>query len=324
LYGDELEPLLSLAAGSAVHRVPDGESAKSLEVAGEAWEWLVESGGKRDSRLLTLGGGSVGDLGGFLAGCFLRGIEYVQLPTTLLAQVDASIGGKTAIDLPSAKNSVGLFHHPVQVLADPSWLATLPAPELRSGLFEVVKMAFLLDPQLFERLEADLDSLLNGKAEAWTPIVAAAAAAKIGVVERDPEESGERKLLNFGHTLAHALETALGYSDLRHGEAVGWGMRLAVRLSETRGLDRSTGDRLERLIQRIGLPPLPSLSSGVLIDLMARDKKAREGGISWVLARDLGQGWVCDAGGVRGTATKPVGTGEVERELRGLLTEASH
>jgi 3-dehydroquinate synthase len=322
LHGEELAPLLGAAAASVVHRVPDGETAKSLRVAGEAWNWLVESGGKRDSRLVTLGGGSVGDLGGFIAGCFLRGIEYVQLPTTLLAQVDASIGGKTAIDLPSAKNSVGLFHHPVEVVADPTWLSTLPGPELRSGLFEVVKMAFLLDPRLFERLEADLDSLLNGDAEAWTPIVAAAAAAKIGVVERDPEESGERKLLNFGHTLAHALETALGYSDLRHGEAVGWGMRLAIRLSENRGLDRATGERLERLILRIGLPPLPSLSAKALLDLMARDKKAREGGISWVLARDLGSGWICDSLVPGRPESNTVRADEVERELQGLLTEA--
>jgi 3-dehydroquinate synthase len=152
--------------------------------------------------------------------------------------------------------------------------------------------------------------------------VAAAAAAKIGVVERDPEESGERKLLNFGHTLAHALETALGYSDLRHGEAVGWGMRLAVRLSENRGLDRATGERLERLILRIGLPPLPSLSAKVLLDLMARDKKAREGGISWVLARDLGSGWVCDPLGPGRLESNTVRADEVERELQGLLTEA--
>ena len=290
LYLEDLQPLLDAAGSYDLFRVPDGESAKSLEVAGQLWQWLLQSGGKRDSRLITLGGGSVGDLGGFVAGCFLRGIEYVQMPTTLLAQVDASIGGKTAIDLAEAKNSVGLFHHPARVVSDTRWLASLPAEELRSGLFEVIKMAFLLDPELLERVERDLEDLLDFRAEAWVPVVAAAAAAKIDVVQQDPEEAHLRKLLNFGHTLAHALETSLGYSGLRHGEAVGWGMLLALKLSETRGLDEGASRRLQQLISRIGIPALPELSVETLIDLMRRDKKAREGGISWVLAEALGAG----------------------------------
>ncbi len=312
LWGAELEPFLAAALDHRVLTVPEGEEAKSLEVAGDLWRRLLAEGGKRDSRLVTLGGGSVGDLGGFVAGCFLRGIEYVQLPTTLLAQVDASIGGKTGVDLPAGKNSVGLFHHPWRVVADTRWLGTLPAAELRSGLFEVIKMAFLLDPPLLDRVEQRLSRLLAGDAEAWVPVVAGAVAAKVGVVTRDPEEADERRLLNFGHTLAHALEGALGYRDLRHGEAVGWGMRLALRLSVTRGLPEDDAVRLERLIDAIGLPDLPEslrTQSEDLIRWMGRDKKAREDGIAWVLAAALGKGQI----------TTAVPREEVRRELEVLL-----
>ena len=315
LYASEVLERLGAATRVTTLSVPEGEEAKSLSVAGDLWKRLLEAGGKRDSRLVTLGGGSVGDLGGFVAGCFLRGIEYIQLPTTLLAQVDASIGGKTAIDLPEAKNSVGLFHHPSRVLIDTRWLGSLPRSEVRSGLFEVIKMAFLLDPELLERVEKGLERLLAGEAEAWVPVVSAAAAAKVGVVERDPEEADERRLLNFGHTLAHALETALGYSNLRHGEAVGWGLRLALRLSVSRELEEGEAQRLERLIERIGLPVLPRLPAlevDNLMDLMRRDKKAREGGISWVLASSIG----------RGAIVSGIEDEEVRSELASLMARA--
>ena len=205
LHGDRLGSLSRSAARWVVLQVPEGEKAKSVATAQRLWNEMIAAGGKRDSRLLALGGGSVGDLGGFVAGCFLRGIAFAQLPTTLLAQVDASIGGKTGVDLPGGKNTVGLFHHPFQVVAETAVLTTLPREELRSGLVEVVKMALLLDPVLLERAEAELPKLLAGDPEALGPVVAGAAAAKIGVVERDPVERGERKLLNFVHTLRHAL-----------------------------------------------------------------------------------------------------------------------
>lgn len=290
LHGQRLEPLRALAAGSTVLTVPEGEAAKTAAEASRLWAALLAAGGKRDSRLMAFGGGSVGDLAGFVAGTFLRGIEFCQLPTTLLAQVDAAIGGKTGIDLPAAKNAVGLFHHPRFVVCDPEVLGTLPREELRSGLAEVVKKAFLLDPSLFERLETDLDALLTGEVEALTPVVAAAARAKAAVVTADPGEQGGRVVLNFGHTLGHALETVLGYRGLRHGEAVAYGMLFATRVALARGLAAEAAERLRRLLARCDWPDLPEVAAAELCAAMAHDKKAREAGLRWVLPTALG-GW---------------------------------
>lgn len=283
LHGDALGDLYDRATEVVELDVPDGEAAKTIEVAERLWEEMLDEGGKRSSRLVTFGGGSVGDLGGFVAGCFLRGIEYCHIPTTLLAQVDAAIGGKTAVDLPGGKNTVGLFHHPAWVISDTAVLGTLPKEELRSGLVEVVKMAALLDPPLLDRVESSLDTLVDGDADALAPVVAAAAAAKCRVVEEDAEEAGLRKVLNYGHTLGHAIEGVLGYSGLRHGEAVAYGMLFAIRLAERRGLVREHGERLERLFERFELPELPKLEPEALWAFMTRDKKATEAGISWVL-----------------------------------------
>src|SRR3954471_847622 len=299
LHGDRLEVLCRAAARWVILEVEEGEGAKTVSTAERLWNEMLEAGGKRDSRVIALGGGSVGDLAGFAAGCFLRGIDFVQIPTTLLAQVDAAIGGKTGVDLPGGKNTVGLFHHPWMVVGDTAVLSTLPREELRSGLVEVIKMAALLDPDLFGLVEEELDLLLEGDPAALGPVVAAAAAAKIAVVERDPTEQGERRLLNFGHTLGHAIESACGYAGLRHGEAVGYGILFALRLARSRGLDRRTAERIHALILRLGLPPLPAwprLEPEILMAAMARDKKALESGLVWVLPRTLGQGWM--AGGV--------------------------
>ena len=297
LHGGDLQALLAAASGFEVLEAPEGEAAKSLVEAERLWQRMLDAGGKRDSRLLAFGGGSVGDLGGFVAGAFLRGIGCVQLPTTLLAQVDASIGGKTGVDLPTAKNSVGLFHHPFAVVADTRWLATLDARQRAAGLVEAIKMAFLLDPPLFERIEVGLAELLRGEPAALADVVPAAAALKAGVVERDAEETGERALLNFGHTLGHALEAASGYQGLLHGEAVAWGMLFALRLAARRGLVPAAGARLRALLFALALPPLPAVEPERLLALIARDKKARESGhpggfpsIGWVLPQDLGRG----------------------------------
>ena len=295
LHGARLDGLRLAAARWVVLEVEDGEAAKTVASAGALWEAMLAAGGKRDSRLLAFGGGSVGDLAGFAAGCFLRGIPFVQLPTTLLAQVDAAIGGKTGVDLPGGKNTVGLFHHPELVVADTAVLPTLPRGELRSGLVEVIKMAALLDPALLAEVEAHLDALLAGDPGALGPVVAAAAAAKIAVVERDPTEGGDRRLLNFGHTLGHALETACGYSGLRHGEAVAYGLLFALRLAEARRLlADGLAPRLRALLARLGLPPQPARAPESLLDLMARDKKARESGLTWVLPARLGEGRMVD------------------------------
>jgi 3-dehydroquinate synthase len=311
LHGRRLAPLAETAARWELLEVPDGEEAKSVATANRLWNRMLETGGKRDSRLLAFGGGSVGDLGGFVAGCFLRGIGFVQLPTTLLAQVDAAIGGKTGVDLPGGKNTVGLFNQPFQVIEETALLATLPREELRSGLVEVVKMALLLDPALLERTEEELPRLLEGEAEALGPVVGGAAAAKIGVVERDPMEKGERKLLNFGHTLGHAIEASLGYQGLRHGEAVAYGILFALRLAEIRGLPPEVSRRMRDLLVRFDLPPLPPLDPSALRAHMGRDKKARESGLVWVLPTALG----------RGEVVADLELDRVERELLAFLRD---
>lgn len=309
LHGERLAPLMAAARQAVTLAVPDGESAKTVAEAGRLWETMLAGGGKRDSRVVAFGGGSVGDLAGFAAGCFLRGIAFAQLPTTLLAQVDASVGGKTGVDLPAAKNSVGLFHFPDHVVADTEVLATLPDAELRAGLAEVIKMALLLDGELFAHLERHLPELLAGDAAALAPVVRASIAAKLAVVARDPTEQGERRLLNFGHTLGHALEAVAGYAGLRHGEAVAYGMLFALRLARRRGLAQEVSERLAALLERLALPPLPALEPGALLAAMGRDKKAREGGIAWVLPTALGAG----------TVVPDVPMAEVAAELPGFL-----
>lgn len=314
LHGESLAGVRAAAARTVTLEVEDGEAAKSLVSAERLWTEMLAAGGKRDSRVLAFGGGSCGDVAGFAAGCFLRGVELVQAPTTLLAQVDAALGGKTAVDLPAAKNSVGLFHHPALVVSDTRLLATLPREEIRSGLVEVVKMAFLVEPELLGRVEGDLDRLLAGDPEALAPVVAEGAAAKIAVVEADPTEKGSRKLLNFGHTLGHALETVLEYRHLRHGEAVAYGLLFALRLAARRGLPAADGERLRRLLARFELPPLPGsvrLEPDRLVAAMARDKKARESGLVWVLPARLGEGRV----------TGDVGEDEVRSELPAFLAD---
>lgn len=293
--------------------VPDGEAAKTLDQAGRLWREMAAAGGKRDSRVVALGGGSVGDLAGFAAGCFLRGIEVVQAPTTLLAQVDAAIGGKTGVDLPEAKNAVGVFHHPAAVIADVDLLTTLPRRELAAGLVEAVKMALVLDPELFGRLEAELDALLAADPEALAPAVAAAAAAKAAVVERDPAEAGERRVLNLGHTLGHALESALGYRGLLHGEAVAYGLLFALGLAVGRGLDPAVAARARRLLGRLDLPPLPvaQLDPDILLGFVRRDKKAREEGVAWVLPTAFGD-W---------EITRQVAEDEVRRLLTAFVAD---
>lgn len=313
LHPRALESLLEPAAASEIITVADGEAAKRPAVAADLWERLLAAGGKRDSLVVAFGGGSIGDLGGFVAATFLRGIDLVQAPTTLLAQVDAAIGGKTGVNLPAAKNSVGVFHQPIAVISDTALLASLPRPELRSGLVEAVKMAALLDLELLALIERDLPALLAGDAERLTPVVAAAAAAKARVVERDPHEAGHRKLLNFGHTLGHAIEAAAGYRGLGHGDAVGWGIRFALRLAARRGLPPEDRERLERLLDRLELPALPPVSANDLIGHLRHDKKAREGGTAWVLPRRLGEGEVVE----------DVPAGEVAAELDGFLAAST-
>lgn len=313
LQGAAAEPLRALAGGLVVLEVPDGEAAKEIAVASRLWEEMARAGGKRDSVVVALGGGSVGDLAGFVAATFLRGIAFVQLPTTLLAQVDAAIGGKTAIDIAAGKNLVGAFCQPELVVADVATLATLPCVELRSGLVETIKMAALLDLELLGRVERDLGRLLAGEPAALAPVVRRAAAAKIGVVERDPFEAGERQLLNYGHTLGHALEAAAGYGRMPHGDAVAWGMRFCHRLAARRGADLEFLARVERLLDRLGVPPLPALAADEVAGHLARDKKARASGLTWILPMAPGAG----------RRTTGIAISEVAAELGTFLASAA-
>jgi len=320
ICGPAVRRLLEPAARVETIEVPDGEAAKTVDCAASVWRRMLELGGKRDSRLVTLGGGSTGDLGGFAAACFLRGIDYMQIPTTLLAQVDASVGGKTGVDLPGGKNTVGAFHHPRFVLADVDSLRSLPAGELRAGLFEVIKMAALLDLDLLRRVEESLERLLTVDAEVLTPVVSDSIRAKRSVVEADPEEGGRRRLLNFGHTLGHALETEFGYRGLRHGEAVGHGMRFALRLARHRGLDPRFAARVEGLIDRLEPPSLEQveqelgvrLDADRLVEAMSRDKKARQSGLVWVLPSAPG----------RGECVSDLRPAVVRRELEAFLEDS--
>lgn len=322
LHGAVLGPCREAAARPVVLEVEEGEAAKTIERASDLWRRMLAAGGKRDSRLVAFGGGSVTDLGGFVAGCFLRGVGCALVPTTLLAQVDAAVGGKTGVDLSAAKNAVGLFSHPDLVVGDTDLLATLPPEEIRSGLAEVVKMAVLLDPALFERVEAEIEALLAGDPHALAPVVAAAVAAKVRLVEEDPEEGDRRRLLNFGHTLGHGLEAAAGYTGLRHGEAVAYGMLFALRLAARRGVDPALAERLAGLLARFGLPPLPPLDREAILQSVSRDKKAREGGPVWVLPLALGEGRMVEGISRREVEAelddflrRPLGRGEPDRPL---------
>ena len=309
LQGALLEPLRNVARALVELEVPDGEAAKSLAEAGRLWEAMARAGGKRDSLIVAFGGGSVGDLAGFVAATFLRGVAFVQLPTTLLAQIDAAIGGKTAIDIAAGKNLVGAFHHPELVVAESAALSTLSRAQLRSGLVEAIKVAALLDLDLLARIERDVEALLAGEATALAPVVRRAAAAKVGVVERDPFEGGERQLLNYGHTLGHALEAATGYGTMLHGDAVAWGMRFCHRLARSRGADREFLARVEDLLDRLEVPPPPAVEVSEVLANLARDKKARESGLVWILPRSAGVG----------ARTTGIEEGELRAELISFL-----
>jgi 3-dehydroquinate synthase len=280
--------------------VPQGESSKSLEMLGSLYSQLAAVGLDRRSTVVALGGGVVGDLAGFAAATFLRGIALIQVPTTLLAQVDSSVGGKTAIDLPAGKNLVGAFHQARLVIADVGTLRSLPSEELRSGLAEVVKYGVIADPDLFALLESEAASALAGDDALLTRLVVRSCEIKAEVVRQDPKEQGLRAILNYGHTVGHALESVLGYGAVKHGEAVAFGMSAAGQIATRRGLLESVAaSRQDSLLQRLGLPTLASWSSGPglthplpsvghLLEAMKRDKKTLGGRLRLVLARAIG------------------------------------
>ncbi len=291
LYGSRVNASLE-AAGFAITeiKVPEGESAKTLEVAEHCWEACLAGGLDRTSTLLALGGGAVGDLTGFVAAIYMRGISLVQLPTTLLAQVDAAIGGKNAIDHPRAKNLIGTFHQPRLVIADPETLLTLPDREFRSGLAEVVKHGIVLEAEYVADVETHIPEILNRDLLTLERIIASSCRLKARVVEADETEAELRAVLNYGHTVGHALEAVTGYSRWAHGEAVALGIAVAARIAERLGLaDIETTRRQVRLLEAIGLPvTFSGVDPPAILAAIRRDKKARDGRVPFVLAPRVG------------------------------------
>jgi 3-dehydroquinate synthase len=274
--------------------LPDGESHKSLVTAARVMDVLVANRFARDCAVLALGGGVVGDLAGFAAACYQRGVDFVQLPTTLLAQVDSAVGGKTGVNHPGGKNLIGAFYQPRLVVIDTDTLATLPARELRAGLAEVIKYALICDAGLFGWLEEHLESLLAGEKAALTHVIRRSCEIKAAIVGRDEHEHGERALLNLGHTFGHAIEAATAYKEWLHGEAVGAGLVMAAAMSQQSGLMPAADcERVRRLIARAGLPTsIASVSPGVAHDHMAFDKKVLGGRLRLVLLRRIGEALV--------------------------------
>jgi 3-dehydroquinate synthase len=270
--------------------VPDGEAAKTLAVAEHCWNGLLDAGFDRTSTVVALGGGAVGDVAGFVAGTYMRGVNVVQVPTTLLAQVDASIGGKTAIDHPRAKNLIGVFHQPRLVLVDPAAAGTLPDRDFRSGLAEIVKHGIVLDASYFEEVEGAVAPLLARDLATLERIVAGSCRLKASVVERDAREAALRAVLNYGHTIGHALEAATGYARWTHGEAVSLGIAAEARLANRLGLARvETVERQECLLAALGLPiRAAAVDVDAVLSAIRHDKKARNGRVPFVLAPALG------------------------------------
>jgi 3-dehydroquinate synthase len=294
LYAARVADALRSRGGVVVGEcvLPAGEEAKRLPQFERVLQALAGLGATRDASVYALGGGVVGDLAGFAAACWMRGVRFVQLPTTLLAMVDSSVGGKTAVDLPGGKNLVGAFLPAVAVLADTDALRTLPPRELRAGLGEVAKYGAIRDAAFLEWLDAHAEALLAGDGDALAEAISRSCAHKAEIVERDPFERGERALLNFGHTFGHAIEAEQAYAGLNHGEAVAVGMVLAAKLSARLGLaGEADAARLSALLARFGLQiGLPAgLDPGALLARMRLDKKATAGGLRFVLWRGPGR-----------------------------------
>ncbi len=270
--------------------LPDGEAYKDWPALNQVFTTLLESACDRKTVLYALGGGVVGDMTGFAAACYMRGVPFVQVPTTLLAQVDSSVGGKTAINHPAGKNMIGAFYQPHRVICDLDVLDTLPQRELLAGLAEVIKYGPIADADFLSWLEANLDALLARDRAALTHAIQRSCEIKAWVVGQDEKESGLRAILNYGHTFGHAIEAGMGYGEWLHGEAVGCGMVMATDLSTRMGLiDHSTFERIYRLIKRTGLPVVgPNLGADRYIELMQVDKKAEAGEIRFVLIGPLG------------------------------------
>jgi len=291
LYGDIVSSSLAAAGFTVtVIEMPDGEEYKCATTLSRVYDALIEAGLDRRSFIVALGGGVVGDLAGFAAATYLRGIPFVQVPTTLLAQVDSSVGGKTAIDHPRGKNLIGAFYQPRIVLIDVETLATLPDREYRAGLAEVIKYGVALDLPFFEYLEQHAEEIIARDAVCLEYLIRRCCEIKAHVVELDEKESGLRAVLNYGHTLGHAFETVAGYCEMVHGEAVALGMVLASRISAELGhCSAEDVTRISSLITRLGLQVLPpEADRSKLLEAVLTDKKSRNGTISFICNQGIG------------------------------------
>lgn len=270
--------------------IPDGERFKHVGTVGRIYDALIRAGADRMTTLVALGGGVTGDVAGFAAATFLRGIPIVQVPTTLLAQVDSSVGGKVGVNHPMGKNLIGSFHPPAAVVIDPDVLSTLPRREFRAGLYEVVKYGVIASRPLFDRIGTGLKRIFARDADALLPIIADSCRIKASIVEQDERESGLRRTLNFGHTAGHALEAVTKYRRFRHGEAVAYGMLAASALAARRGvMPAADAEALAALITQMGpLPPVADLSASEVIDATRRDKKVLAGRLHYVLPAGIG------------------------------------
>jgi len=297
LYGNNLRESLK-SAGFQVELVvlPDGEKAKSLSTLEGIFSQLMGIGCDRSSTFLALGGGVVGDAAGFIAATFMRGVDYIQIPTTLLAMVDSSIGGKTGVNLPAGKNFVGVIWQPKAVVIDPKLLESLPDREISSAMGEVIKYGAILDRDIFDLIASNLEDLLNlANPELLMEVIGRCAKLKADVVAEDEREGGKRRILNFGHTIGHALETNFGFDMLRHGEAVAYGMLAAGKLSIEDGrMKNEDFELLEEIIGKLPLPVLPEFDPNDILQIMQRDKKVRDRKIHFVLLEELGKAVIVD------------------------------
>jgi 3-dehydroquinate synthase len=291
LHGETVAESLRVAGFEATTvLLPEGERAKTLEVAASTWDRFLEAGLDRSSTVVAVGGGAVGDLAGFTAATYMRGINFVQVPTTLLAQVDASIGGKTAIDHARGKNMIGAFHQPRLVLADTATLLTLPEREYRSGMAEVIKHGIVLDAAYFAQVEREAAALRAREPAVLARIVAGSCRLKGSVVERDEQEAELRHVLNYGHTIGHAIEAVTGYERFAHGEAVSLGIAAEASIAERLGLAKpGTRERQLAALDAVGLPVRGTGEPPErVVEALSRDKKSKDGRVPFVLAPEIG------------------------------------
>jgi 3-dehydroquinate synthase len=298
-----LEKTRQMFAGFRTEAVilPDGEQYKTLAVWERIFDALLGQRFDRSCTLVALGGGVVGDMTGFAAACYQRGVDFIQIPTTLLSQVDSSVGGKTGVNHPLGKNMIGAFHQPRCVIADTETLNTLDDRQLSAGLAEVIKYGLINDLPFFDWLESNMEALLRRDPEALAYAIARSCQDKADIVAADEKESGRRALLNLGHTFGHAIETGMGYGEWLHGEAVATGMVLAAELSAQLGwLDSAVVERIRSLLRKARLPVVApkALSSDRFLELMAVDKKVQDGKLRLVLMKGLGESLITSAPGV--------------------------